>query len=73
MEIVPWKPILDVMALQLWPLILESRRQVRIEENTTPVILLGDVGHQQSPTTSGPDDFEFQMGQMRPNPPSGAI
>ena len=45
MEIVPWKPILDVMALQLWPLILESRRQVRIEENTTPVILLGDVEH----------------------------
>ena len=46
---------------------------MRIEENTTPVILLGDVGHKKSPTTFGPDDFEFQMGQMQPSPSSRAI
>jgi hypothetical protein len=62
LEIVPWKPILDVIALQLWPLIVESRHQARIAELTAPVIVLGDVECQQSPTTSGLEDFEFQMG-----------
>jgi hypothetical protein len=69
MDIVPWKPIPDVMALQLWPLIIESRRQARIAEQIAPVILLGDVGRQLSPTTSSPEDFEFQMGQVQSSPP----
>jgi hypothetical protein len=73
LEIVPWKPVLDVIALQLWPLIVESRRQARIAELTAPVIVLGDVECQQSPTTSGLEDFEFQMGQIQPSPPREAI
>lgn len=60
MEIVPWKPVLDVIALQLWPAIVQSRRQAKSSPSVAPsgpVILLGP-----------PPQFEFQSEQIRPSP-----
>lgn len=61
LEIVPWKPVLDVLALQLLPAIVESRRDVKARSSAAPaepVILLG-----------APPHFEFQSEEKRPSPP----
>ena len=65
MKIVPWKPIRDVIALQLWPEIVQSRRIAKSsakETPATPVIILG------GPFNSSPPSFEFQTGENRPSP-----
>jgi precorrin isomerase len=36
LEIVPWKPVRDVIALQLLSAIIESRREARISERIAP-------------------------------------
>jgi len=44
MEIVPWKPVFDVLALQLWPAVVKSRREANARATVVPsgpVILLG--------------------------------
>lgn len=67
-----WKPVLDVLALQLWPAILESRRSVKAAAAApSSVILLGaPQGKQavQGLTASGLAGFEFQAEQYQPNP-----
>ena len=66
LEIVPWKPVRDVLALQLWPAVIESRRMANASAknvNAAPVIILG------GPSDSNPSGFEFQMGDNRPSPP----
>lgn len=67
LEIVPWRPIRDVIALELLPTVLECRRVAKslAETQATPVILLGgpsDSGP-TGPSDSGPAQFEFQIGQ----------
>jgi len=60
MEIVPWKPVFDVLALQLWPAVVKSRREANARATVVPsgpVILLGP-----------PPQFEFQSQQIRPSP-----
>lgn len=67
LEIVSWKPVRDALALQLWPEIVQSWRQARTRVanvSAPPVIILG------GPSDSGPSQFEFQMGQHQPSPPS---
>jgi hypothetical protein len=75
MEIVPWKPVLDVIALQLWPLILYRKRSPfapRAPAKSGPVILLGWKQDEQieqmeeGPSDCGPTDFEFKT-QAQPN------
>lgn len=70
LEIVLWKPIPHVLALQLWSAILESRKAAEAQAKTTSVILLDDIPRpqQQSPDDSGPSDFEFQATQIEPSP-----
>lgn len=61
LEIVPWKPVLDVLALQHLPAIVESRRDAKARSSAAPaepVILLG-----------APPHFEFQSDEKRPSPP----
>jgi hypothetical protein len=69
LEIVPWKPIPHVLALQLWPVIVESRRTAEAQSKSAPVILLGDIprAQQHSPEDSGPSVFEFQATQNQPS------
>jgi hypothetical protein len=65
LEIVPWKPVRDVIALQLLPAFFESRREAIISEKSAPaapVIILG------GPSDSSPLPSEFQMGQNQPSP-----
>jgi hypothetical protein len=68
-EIVLWKPVRDVIALQLWPLIVESRRAPQPTTKATPVIILGgseDEQAEEGPTDFGPQSIEFQMQQAQP-------
>jgi hypothetical protein len=70
LEIVPWKPVRDVIALQLLPAFIESRREAIISEKsapTAPVIILG------GPIDSSPLHFEFQMGQNQPSPSKAIV
>lgn len=60
LEIVPWKLVKDAIALQLWPAIVQSRREAKAEPSITPsgpVILL-----------EAPPRFEFHSEQERPSP-----
>jgi len=70
LEIVPWKPVPQVLALQLWPAIVESRSAAEAQATSAPVILLGDVprAEHQGPKESGPSDFEFHATQIQPSP-----
>lgn len=70
LEIVPWTPVLDVMALQLWPYVLESHCRLRAQKKAAPVIILGgpqEMEINESPNVSGPGNFEFQSQQMQPS------
>jgi hypothetical protein len=72
MELIRWKPVLDIMALQLWPLIVEARRQLKLPKRPAPVILLGAPPTcEQGRSDSGPVGFEFQTGQIC-NPIAGS-
>jgi hypothetical protein len=62
LEIVPWKPIPQVIALQLLPLVLESR--------CAPRIILGGPQEEHSekgPSAFGPGNFEFQTQLSQPS------
>jgi hypothetical protein len=60
LEIVPWKPVRDVIALQLLPAIIQSRCEARISKKSAPATLVIILG---GPNDSSPPHFEFQMGQ----------
>ena len=63
LEIVPWKTIRDVIALQIWPEIVQSRcitKSSAKETPATPVIILS------GPSDSSPPSFEFQTGRISP-------
>jgi hypothetical protein len=68
-EIVPWKPVLHVMALQLWPHIVEARKRTVPKETTSVNVLILDEGD-QGPLPSGPSAFEFQTRENQPSPQS---
>lgn len=73
LEIVPWKPIPHVLALQLWPAILESRQKANSLSHLDSVIFLpGPHEEQGGPVNSSPMEFEFQTQQMQPSPSSVA-
>lgn len=60
LEIVPWKPVKDVIALQFLPIVLQCMQEAKKKlENAAPepVILLG-----------APPRFEFQADHPRPSP-----
>lgn len=66
LELVPWKPMCDVLELQFLPAVIESGHMVNVsakKANAAPVIILG------GPSNSSPSSFEFQMGENRPSPP----
>jgi hypothetical protein len=70
LEIVPWKPVRDVIALQLWPHIVECRRTPKVIAEPAPVIIRpedeqADQAEGASPD-SGPTSFEFQTQQAQP-------
>ena len=68
MEIVPWKPVLPALALQLWPSVVASRRAACAQPRSSSVIILPDPRVEQGPATSGSSGFEFQSEQMQPSP-----
>jgi hypothetical protein len=64
MEVVPWKPVLDVLALQLWSFVLECRRAPRAKNPANSVIILGgEEQSEQGPNAFGPEGLEFQAQQ----------
>lgn len=77
LEIVPWRPVLDVIALQLLPQVVEARQKIALSA-PPPTLILGEDGvisGTQSKdgitniTQPGPRNFEFQTQQIRPSPP----
>lgn len=67
LEIVPWKPVLFALALQLWPTILASRRATRVQQSTSTVIILPSPRVEQVTATFSPSGFKFQSEQMQPS------
>lgn len=53
LEIVPWKPVPHVIALQLLPAIIDSRRAAETQARSEPVIFLGDVPQKQQHDPEG--------------------
>lgn len=69
-EIVPWRPIPHVIALQLWPDIVEARRRAVRQKLATEVNVIQLSDAEQGPMLSGLVAFEFQTESNRPSPPS---
>jgi hypothetical protein len=67
LEIVPWKPVLSALALQLWPAILASRKATRVQPSTSTVIILPSPRVEQVPATFKPSGFKFQSEKMQPS------
>ena len=69
LEIVPWNPVLDVLAPQLLPQVMDYCRTPRAPAAPTPVVALGytdAMSVDQSPADSGPGGFEFQSQPPQP-------
>ena len=72
LEIVPWKPVPAVIALQLWPAMVASRQTTKTRVLAPHVILLPDPRDVQGSGDPSPMEFEFQTEEMQPSPPSAA-
>jgi hypothetical protein len=72
LEIVPWKPVPAVIALQLWPAVVASRQTAKTRVLAPHVILLPDPRDVQGSGDPSPMEFEFQTEEMQPSPPSAA-
>lgn len=69
-EIIPWKPILDVIALQMWPHVIARKAKTAVEKESAPVMILGDTQewYDQGPNVSSPTEFKFQIEDLQPSP-----
>lgn len=66
LEIVPWRPVLDALALQIWLDVVAINCRAPLQATLPPMIIIEDGI--VSSFESGPIEFEFQTKQMRPNP-----
>jgi hypothetical protein len=84
LEIVPWHPVLDVIALQIWPEVVAAKCKP-VKQNPSPTLILAKVGAlsgihpgsaietEQSSTMDGQVNGsqsgpEIQIEQIRPSP-----
>jgi hypothetical protein len=65
LEIVPWGPILHVLALQAQPYVNATKRKASLQTSTP--LIIGEDGVVHNPESS-PKSFEFQTQQKRPSP-----
>lgn len=66
LEIVPWRPVLDALALQIWPDAVAARRKAP-QQTASPPLIISEDGIVSS-TESVPAEFECQTNQIRPSP-----
>jgi hypothetical protein len=66
LEIVLRRPVLDALALQIWPAVLAATNKTKSVISSPPLIIEEDgvVLNMHS----GPDNFQIQAEQMRPSP-----